>query len=332
MLTAYYESFGDPFDVLKIGHKPKPEPAEGEVRVKLAVSGLNPSDGKHRSGWTGQPMADDMIIPHNDGAGIIDKVGKGVSANRVGQRVWVYEAQQNGRAGGTAAQYTIIPSVKAVALPSDCCFDMGASLGVPAMTAHRCVLGDGPVFGQTILVAGGAGSVGRFAVQLAKWSGAQVIATVGNAEQAIVARNAGADEAIFYHDKNAAAKILRFAPEGIQRIIEVALFQNIDLDVAIAAPLASIVSFASATDRDQIQTIPARAMLTKALTLKWVHVYSMPDDAKQTAARDITSAIEAGFLTTPPLHRFPLADIASAHALVGIDGARKKILVDIPDQ
>ena len=181
MRAAWYEKNGGAAEVLRLGEMPDPEPGPGEVRVRVAASGLNPTDVKARAG--SRPMGFPRIIPHQDGAGVIDRVGPGVPASRLGERVWVYIVQWQ-RPFGTAAEYVCVPAPRAITLPANLTFAEGACLGIPGVTAHRCLFADGPIEGQTVLVTGGAGAVGHYAVQLAKWSGARVITTVSSGEKA----------------------------------------------------------------------------------------------------------------------------------------------------
>lgn len=329
MRAVVYERQGPPHEVLELRRIGVPEPAAGEVRVRMAYSGINPSDCKHRSGWVGGGMQHKRIVPHNDGSGIIDKLGPGVPAERLGQRVWLFEASQAGEAGGTAAEYAVIPESRAVPLPDRASLQLGACLGVPALTAHRCVFGDGPVKDRTVLVAGGAGGVGRFAIQLARWGGAKVLATAGRAAGMRIAQEAGAHHVFSYRDRDLGDRILEAAPEGVDRIVEVALASNIEVDVAIAKRGGTIVSFASSVGSDGNVQLPARDMLAKALTLKWVHVYSMPESAKRAAIEDIHKAICAGAITEPEVLAFPLEGVADAHQAVGTDGAGVKALIDL---
>ncbi|WP_428340966.1 NADPH:quinone reductase [Mycobacterium sp.] len=211
MRAAYYERKGNPGDILCVGKVPTPEPDPGDVRVRVRVSAINPSDTKSRQGWGGDTaMRFPRIVPHNDGAGVIDEVGPGVSAARIGERVWLFEAQRDGRAFGTAAEFVVVPAGNAIALPNNASFDDGASLGVPGMTAHHLLFSDGAIHGQTILIQGGAGSVGHLATQLARWAGARVIATVGSDEQAAVARDCGAHHVINYKTQDVVAEVRRF--------------------------------------------------------------------------------------------------------------------------
>ena len=207
MKAVWYEQPGPAAEVLTFGELPTPEPEAGEVRVRVQVSGINPSDTKFRSGWMGLRQPYPRTIPHNDGAGMIDAVGEGVPRSRLGERVWIYEAQR-GSPFGTAAEYVTVPSHKAVKLPDDMGFEAGACLGVPAMTAHFLVFSDGPVAGQTILVHGGAGAVGMYTLQLAKWGGVETeIATVSSPEKADIARQMGVDHTINYREEGVAARV-----------------------------------------------------------------------------------------------------------------------------
>ena len=194
MRAAWYERGGPASEVLTIGEMEDPRPAPGEVLVRVRASGVNPGEVKKRADWMGFGIGYPRVIPHSDGAGTIEEVGEGVSPSRVGERVWVWGAQ-SGRPFGTAAQYVALPSEQAVLLPEGVGFEAGACLGIPARTAHRCVFADGPVSGETVLVSGGAGAVGSFAVSFAKWGGAEVIATVGSEGRAEAAMEAGAGPA-----------------------------------------------------------------------------------------------------------------------------------------
>src|SRR5256886_1844126 len=206
MRAAYYERKGPAPKVVVLGELPDPQPAPGEVRVKLHFSGINPTDTKLRGGWDGSTeMPFPRVIPHQDGAGVIDKVGAGVPQTRIGERVWIYEAQR-GRAFGTAAEYVAIPSENAVTLPEGASFETGACLGIAGMTAHRCLFQDGGIQGQTVLVAGGGGAVGHAAIQLAKWGGARVATSVSRPEQEKIAREAGAGPAARRGKEGAAAR------------------------------------------------------------------------------------------------------------------------------
>jgi NADPH2:quinone reductase len=324
MLAARYEATGPAAEVLRVQEIPTPEPGPGEVLVRIAVSGVNPTDFKSRSGATGQP-AGDFQIPNQDGAGTIEAVGEGVDAGRVGERVWLYFAAFQ-RQWGTAAQYTVIPSEQAVRLPDGVSDDLGASLGIPALTAHRCLLADGPVDGRTVLVAGGAGAVGHAAIELAAWHGATVIATVSNEAKAELARKAGAHHVVNYRDDDAAEQIRAAAPGGVQRVVEVSLGANLELDLAVCARNAAVCTYAD--DGAPPPQLEVRRLMGANLVLRFVLVYAMGADAVRAAVRDVTAALEAGALTPLPLHRFGLEDTAAAHDAVEA-GTVGKVLIDV---
>jgi NADPH2:quinone reductase len=305
--AALYESHGPAAKVLRVDEVERPEPGPGEVRVKVAVSAVNPTDYKSRSGATPRPI-EGFQIPHQDGAGVIDAVGDGVDPARVGQPVWLWLAAA-GRRWGTAAEWTVVPERQAVPLPDGVAMELGASLGVPAMTAHRCLFADGPVAGRTVLVAGGAGAVGHFAIQLARWGGAKVIATVSGPEKAELARQAGADHVVNYREPGAAGKIQAVA-QRVDRVVEVALGANLGLDLALAHPDTVIVTYA-AEPADPV--LPVRACMTGNVQLRFILLYSVPAAALDHAVADISAALADGALTELPNHRYPLADIVGAH-------------------
>jgi NADPH:quinone reductase len=324
MLAARYETTGAARDVLRVQDVERPEPGPGEVRVRLRVSGVNPTDWKSRSGATGAP-AEGGQIPNQDGAGEIDAVGEGVDPSRIGQRVWTYFAAWQ-RPWGTAAQWTVLPEAQAVPLPEGASDDLGASLGIPALTAHRCLLADGPIEGATVLVAGGAGAVGHAAIELARWAGARVIATVSSEEKAALAREAGAHEVVSYREPDAAERIRALAPDGVRRVAEVALDHNLELDLAVCAADAVIATYA---DSGQPAVVPVRRLMTPNLLLRFVLVYTMPREALRRAVADVSEALREGALTTLPLHRFALEDTAGAHDAVE-GGAVGKVVIDVP--
>ena len=306
MRAALYSETGKAADVLHVQEIPRPEPGPGEVLVRVYLSVINPTDYKARSGAVPRPMGD-FQIPHHDGAGVIEAVGPGVDSGRVGQRVWLYMAAA-GRPWGTAAEWTVVPERQAVPLPDGASFELGAQLGVPAMTAHYCLFCDGPLNGQTVLVAGGAGAVGHFAIELAKRARARVVTTVSSPQKAALAEEAGAEEVVNYRSPGAVDQIKAFGP--VDRVIEVALGANLKLDLAVVRPHATIVTYAAeAAD----PALPVRSCMAANLTLKFVLLYGMPMDALEKAAADITAALAAAELTGLPVHKFPLADIAAAH-------------------
>jgi NADPH:quinone reductase len=307
MKAALYRNTGAAAEVLAVEDVDRPEPRPGEVLVRIRASGINPTDYKARAGLTPRPI-DGFQIPHHDGAGVIEAVGAGVDPARVGQRVWVWFAAF-GRRWGTSAEWTAVPERQAVPLPEGASFELGASLGVPAMTAHHCLFADGPIAGKTVLVAGGAGAVGHFAIQLAERAGARVIATVSSPEKAALAEQAGADLVVNYRNADAASWIKDFAP-SVDRVVEVALGANLQLDLAVCHAGTVVVTYASeASD----PVLPVRACMSANIILRFVLLYGVPGAALDAATADISAALASGDLTELPVHRFPLADVVSAH-------------------
>jgi NADPH2:quinone reductase len=323
MRAALYDRYGTAGDVLRVEEIERPEPGPGEVRVKIEVSGINPTDWKSRTGMTPRPI-DGFQIPHHDGAGVIDKVGEGVDPGRAGERVWLWMAAA-GRRWGTAAQWSVVPERQAVRLPDGIPAELGASLGVPAMTAYRCLFSDGPLDGKTVLVAGGAGAVGHFAIELAKHAGATVITTVSGPAKAELATRAGADYVVNYRDADAADQIRSLAPP-VDRVIELALGANLQLDLAVSRPHAHVVTYAAEPADPEL---PVRACMTANVTLRFVLLYGIPPAAFDQAARDITTALTDGVLTGLPVTRFTLDDVAAAQDAVEA-GALGKVLIDLP--
>lgn len=316
MRAAWYEMKGSASDVLVVGEMAVPVPGRNEVLVRIAISGVNPSDVKGRSGWGGNvAMAFPRIIPHNDGAGVIEAVGPDVPPTRLGERVWVFEAQR-GRAFGTAAEYVVLPENRAVPLPSTVAFETGASLGVTAMTAHRAVFADGPVEGLTVLVQGGAGGVGRSAIQLAKWGGATVLATVGNDKDVPEAEAAGAEGVVNYRMQDAAASIkAHIGGDGVDRIVEVAFEANLAMDLAVLKQNGTIAAYASGGPESEPR-LPFYQLMLAGATLRFVYVYIMPEQAKAAATRDIGRALQAGLLVPKVGPIAPLSEIAAVHDAV----------------
>jgi NADPH2:quinone reductase len=322
MKAAIYEGHGSAADVLRVAEIERPEPGPGQVRVRMRLSGVNPTDWKSRAGATPRPI-DGFQVPHHDGTGVIDAVGEGVDAGRVGERVWTFLAASGNR-WGTAAQWSVLPSGQAVPLPESASDELGACLGVPAMTAHRCLFADGSVDGKSALVAGGAGAVGHFAIELAKFSGARVASTVSGPQKAELARQAGADLVVNYRDADAADQLRRFAAR-MDRIVEVALGANLELDLALSGPGTHIVDYAAeATD----PVLPVRKCMTANVALRFVLLYGVPAEALDQAAADITTALRAVALTALPIIRFPLDQVAAAHEAVE-QGAVGKVVIEI---
>jgi NADPH:quinone reductase len=322
MRAALYERMGSAVEVLRLAEIERPEPGPGEVRVRLVVSGVNPTDWKSRAGVTARPI-DGFQIPNQDGAGVIDAVGAGVDGGRLGERVWVWLAAA-GQRWGTAAEWTVVPDRHASHLPDEASFELGASLGVPALTAHRCLFADGGLEGRVVLVAGGAGAVGHFAIELGRRGGARLVATVSSPEKGKLAQAAGANAIVNYRDADAAQQIKAFAP-AVDRIIEVALAANLELDLSVAAPHAVIAAYA-ATSEDA--RLPVRECMNRNLTVRFILLYGVPEEALLWAARDITEALQEGRLTELPVKRFALEDIAAAHQAVEA-GFPGKVLVDL---
>ncbi len=323
MQAALYRAYGTAVESLRVEDVDTPEPGPGEVRVRMQLSGVNPTDWKSRSGATPRPI-DDFQVPHHDGSGIIDAVGAGVSAGRVGQRVWTWLAAAGNR-WGTAAQWSVLPARQAVPLPGGASAELGASLGVPALTAHRALFADGPVDGKSVLVAGGAGAVGHYAIELAKFFGARVAATVSGPAKAELARKAGADLVVNYRDAAAAGELREFAPQ-MDRIVELALGANLDLDLAVSGPRTHIVDYAAEV-ADPV--LPVRRCMSANVTVRFILLYGIPAEAADAAVADVSRALAAGALTELPVTRFPLERVAAAHDAVEA-GAVGKVLVEIP--
>jgi NADPH:quinone reductase len=321
MLAARYPTSGEEAGALRIDRVRRPEPAPGEVLVAIAVSGVNPTDWKARQNGAGAP---DWVVPNQDGAGVIAAVGAGVSAERLGERVWIWQAQWQ-RAAGTAAEYVSIPSWQAVPLPDGTSFDLGAGLGIPAMTAHRCLFADGPLGpADHVLVHGGAGAVGHAAIELAARARAKVAATVSSPEKAALAAAAGAELVVDYRREDVATRIRGWAPGGVSRIVEVDLVRNLEVDAAVVAPGGAIVVYA----RSEEPVRPPWALMQNNARIDFMLVYTMPDEAKRAAIADITAALREGALTPLPATRFALAESAAAHEAVE-GGAVGKVLIDV---
>ena len=340
MKSVIYSRTGDP-SVLRLVDRDVAEPVPGEVRVRIFVSGVNPTDWKSRRGSGGgaaPPFPE--VTPNQDGAGVVDALGEGVVNLAVGDRVWVYLAGHQ-RPTGTAQEYTNVPAGRIVRLPPGTSFDIGASLGVPAMTAHRAltVSEDGPerlypgaLGGKVVLVAGGAGAVGHAAIQLARWAGATVITTISSPAKAALAAAAGAHHVINYRDEDVAAAIRKLAPDGVDLVVEVAIAANAELNLDVAKARSSVAIYAN--DGGHEFTLDVRQNMIKNLRYQFVLLYTVGDAALKAASDDITLALLDGALPVGdnaglPLHRFPLANTADAHQAVQ-DGAVGKVLIDVP--
>ena len=323
MKAVWYERNGDA-DILEYGEMPDPEPGPGEVRVRVITSGVNPSDWKRRQGLTNQ-IEFPRVIPNQDGAGVIDAIGLGVPQSRIGERVWLFESQF-GRPFGTGAVYTVQPAGQAVCLPENTNFEMGAGLGVPAMTAHRCVFADGPVTNKTVLVTGGAGAVGHYAVQQAKLGGATVISTVSSAEKAEIARAAGADHTINDREGDTAARIFEVTDgRGVDHIVEVDLAANFAVSQQVLRSSGVLAVYSAGTA--QGPSVPLK-FKSSNVTVRMVLVYDMPESAKTAAINDITTWLEHSQLTGFEGPHFPLEQLKDAHLAVE-GGAIGKVIVDV---
>jgi NADPH2:quinone reductase len=333
-----YTETGGP-EVLTFVERPDPTPGAGEVLVRIAVSGVNPTDWNARTGaGPGKPAAFPEVVPNQDGSGTIVGVGDEVDPDRVGERVWVWEAARN-RANGTAQELVALPASHAVPLPEGASFDLGASIGIPALTAHRCLtvgaegpttLGPHMLEGRTVLVAGGAGAVGHAAIELAVWSGANVITTLSTPEKEQLASAAGAHHVVNYRSPGAEDVVRAAAPDGVDVVVEVAPATNAALDAAVIAPNGTVAIYA---DEPDDLAIDVGSAMTTNTRYQIVLVYTMPAVAKQQAIRDVQDAVATGALRVGagnglPLHRFPLEQTAHAHAAVE-NNAVGKVLIDV---
>lgn len=320
MRAARYSSLGPAASVLTVDSIAIPKPGPNEVRVRLAFSGVNPTDVKSRSGAVPRELPE-FQIPHHDGAGVIDIVGGNVDPSRIGERVWVMLAAF-GSVYGTAAEYCIVDSSRALPLPDSVEPALGATLGVPAVTAAYCVLGDGPVDGSVVLVQGGAGGVGRCAVQLAVWAGATVVATASTQERQQAALDAGAHYAFDYRDPNVAEHV-RKAVGSVDRIIEVNLAANLDTDIQVSRPGTVVVVYA-ADGEDPV--IPRRSLMTAGLTLEFMLLYTIGPERLAAAVTAVEAALTDGALTMPSTRYFELDDIVAAHEAQE-SGSEQRVLI-----
>lgn len=308
MRAAKYQSTGPAAEVLEVGDVKRPTLEPGDVLVRIAYSGINPTDVKARSGAVPRPI-NGFQIPHHDGAGVIEAVGAAVDPVRVGERVWVMFAATANKYG-TAAEFCAVKSEFAQPLPANCDFELGATLGVPAMTAAYCLLADGPIKDTTVLISGGAGAVGRTAILLAKWGGARVFTTVSSDEKAEIARAAGADVVVNYRDGNAQDQL---RGQEISRIVEVNLADNLELDIAIAQPGMKIVSYAADGD-DPI--MPRRPLMAANVSIEFMLIFNVMKSKFAGAVDIVNRALAEGALTMPLSQSLSLDEIASAHELV----------------
>jgi NADPH2:quinone reductase len=327
MKAAWYEKFGPANEVIKVGKFEKPTPGHGEVLIRMRTSGVNPSDTKKRDGAFPDLLDNGPVIPNSDGAGIIEAVGSGVPHSRIGQRVWVYQAQF-GRLHGTAAEYLAIDSHRAVVLPDNVGYEVGACLGIPAMTAHRCVFADGSVNDQTLLITGGAGRVGFYAIQWAKIGGATVITTASNdkARQDCIA--AGADYIVNHEEPDWHEQLLKMT-EGnkVDRVIDVEFGVNLPKVLDVIKVGGVIASYSSTVVPEP--ALPFKRMMFMDLTIRMVIVYAMPEEAKGAAIKDITETLEKNDLLHRVAARYPLDKFAEASNKIEKGGFWGCVVVDI---
>jgi NADPH:quinone reductase len=325
MRAVWYERNGAA-DVLNIGEMPDPTPGPDEVRVRIIASGINPSDWKRRQGLT-RRLEFPRVIPHQDGAGVIDRVGQGVPESRLGEQVWLNQAQI-GRPFGTAAEYTVQPAMRAVPLPPNTSFIEGAGLGVPAMTAHRCLCADGPVTGKTVLVTGGAGAVGHYAIQLAKRHGARVIATVSSDQKAQIALAAGANHTINYRTEDTVQRIRDLTNgAGVDHIVEVDFAGNFTVSREVLRDNGVLAVYAAGVAPQPPVPLHFRA---SNITVRFILVYDMPDAAKQAAVQEITQFLAGGKLRHLSGPHFPLESVIEAHQAVE-GGAIGKVVLEVAE-
>ena len=328
MRAAFYERTGPAREVLQLADVATPEPGPGEVRVRLSTSGVNPSDVKSRAGLRSKELAFPRIVPHSDGAGTIDRVGDGVPAARVGERVWVWNAAWK-RAFGTAAQYVVLPATQAVTLPASVPFDVGACLGIPALTALHAVRMDGGVEGKSVLVTGGAGAVGHYAVQMAKLCGAsRVLASVSSDEKAMAALQVGADAVIDYRSEDVASRVRGLTGgQGVDRVVEVDFAANVNASLAVVRPEGDIVVYGSSRPEIAVPFFPA---IVNNVRLRFFIVYNLAPADRAAAVELLTGWLRSGSLQHAVAVRLPLDSIAEAHELVEAGRAVGNVVLQIP--
>jgi len=326
MKAVWYERTGPAADVLTFGEMPTPAASPGEVRIRLEASGVNPADVGRRGGAY-RAMEFPRVIPNSDGAGIIDQVGGGVTRLKLGQRVWLFNGQRNGRAFGTAAEYIALSEHLVTPLPDSLSFAQGATLGIPAMTAWCSLFGDGPIAGQTVLVTGGAGAVGHYAVQLAKWGGAKVIATVSSTAKAEQARLAGADLVINYKTEDVVARALAFTNQlGVNRVADVDFGGNIATTLKLMAMNSTIAVYA--TNGNRTPVVPMRELMERCIALRTLVLFALPWPVLAAAQADITKWLTAGRRLHNIAGQFALADTAQAHLAVEKGDKLGTVIVD----
>lgn len=327
MRAVWFDSFGAAADVLVSGEQPKPSAGPGEVLVRLATSGVNPSDVKKRGGAFPNLLDGGLVIPHSDGAGVIEAVGEGVDTGRIGERVFVYQAQY-GRRFGTAAEYVALDSVRAPRLPDNTSFEVGACIGIPIMTAHRCVFADGSVAGQTIVVTGGAGRVGYYAIQWTKSQGATVIATASNAADEATCRALGADHVVNHRLDNWGDAVLACTGGSrVDRVVEVEFGANLPEVLKCIRTGGTIATYSSSVVREP--KLPFLQMMFMDLTVRMIIVYAMPEEAKKQAIADTTRLLEQDRLQHRIAHSLPFEEMAKAHELIERGGFGGCVVVNV---
>jgi NADPH2:quinone reductase len=310
MRAVWYDRQGAAPDVLVVGEIEEPQPAAGEVRIRVMASGINPGDLKKRQNAFGYGMPYARVVPHSDGAGVIDQVGSGVSQSRLGERVWCYGAQSY-RPYGTAADYVVVPALQAVPLPDQVSFEQGACLGIPGLTAHRAVHAAGPVEQRTVLVQGAAGAVGRCAVGLARLAGARVLAIVRAEADTVLARQSGAHEVLCSGSSSQTLAAIRgLAPSGVDHVVEVAFDANIEFDTEVLAPGGSIAAYATSQPNP---AIPFWPLLFKNIRVDFLGSDDFAPALKEAAARDITAMLGSGWPGFTIDRTLPLERAAQAH-------------------
>ena len=339
MKAIVYTQTG-PAEVLELTEREPPRAGPGEARVRVVVSAVNPTDWKSRSASPGRALERPQV-PNQDGAGVVEEVGDGVEGLAVGQRVWVWDAAWQ-RADGTAQEQVVLPARQVVPLPDSASFDVGASLGIPALTAHRALtcfdgaperLAPGALAGRTVLVAGGAGAVGHAAIQLARWAGATVVTTVSSPEKAALARAAGADHVVDYRAEDVVARLSELAPNGVDPVVEVNPNANVGIDVRVVAPGGTVAIYADGGDPDV--PIPVRPSMSRNVRWQFLLTYTTTSEQKDHAVAAVAAAVADGALPVGeaaglPLIRFPLERTADAHRAVEQD-AVGKVLIDVTE-
>ena len=311
MQAVWYNKFGSAENILEIGEYQTPEPAQGEVKVRIHASGVNPSDTKKRFGANPAVLNNGPVIPNSDGSGEIVALGEDVNNRNIGERVWIYNAQF-GRQEGTSAQFVCIPSNQAVWMPDNASYEIGAMMGIPAMTAHRCVCADGSVDGQILLVTGGAGRVGYYATQWAKYFGATVIATGSSRKSVEHCKQAGADFVVGHPSNKTATEILEFTSgRKVDRIVDGDFGVNLPSVLDVLKTNGVIATYSSMTNMNPV--IPFVRMMFMDITIRMVLVYAMPGEAKQQAIEDITDMLTGGNFDHRVAATFPLEQSAKAH-------------------